>query len=140
MMVRFKTDATEIHARWKLMSARLGMPHMPPSGVSGLDLYARDAQGQWRWAAATRPSKQDMQAALLRGIAPGQREYAVYLPLYNGTESLSIGVPAGRSSKSSRRARRSLWCFMVRRSRTALAPRARASRILRSLVGALTGQ
>lgn len=95
MMVRFKTDATEIHARWKLMSARLGMPHMPPSGVSGLDLYARDAQGQWRWAAATRPSKQDMQAALLRGIAPGQREYAVYLPLYNGTESLSIGVPAG---------------------------------------------
>ena len=48
MMVRFKTDATEIHARWKLMSARLGMPHMPPSGVSGLDLYARDAQGQWR--------------------------------------------------------------------------------------------
>ena len=95
MMVRFKTDATEIHARWKLMSARLGMPHMPPSGVSGLDLYARDTQGQWRWAAATRPSKQDMQAALLRGIAPGQREYAVYLPLYNGTESLSIGVPAG---------------------------------------------
>ena len=95
MMVRFKTDATEIHARWKLMSARLGMPHMPPSGVSGLDLYARDDTGQWRWAAATRPSKQDMQAALLRGIAPGLREYAVYLPLYNGTESISIGVPAG---------------------------------------------
>ena len=95
MMVRFKTDATEIHAQWKLMSARLGMPHMPPSGVSGLDLYARDAKGRWRWAAATRPGKQDMQAALLRGIAPGMREYAVYLPLYNGTESLSIGVPAG---------------------------------------------
>ena len=55
MMVRFKTDATEIHAHWELMSARLGMPHMPPSGVSGLDLYARDAKGRWRWAAATRP-------------------------------------------------------------------------------------
>ena len=95
MMVRFKTDATEIHARWKLMSAKLALPHMPASGVSGLDLYARDAKGQWRWAAATRPSKQDMQAALLRGIAPGMREYAVYLPLYNGAESLSIGVPAG---------------------------------------------
>ena len=60
-----------------------------------IDLYARDAKGQWRWAAATRPSQQEMQAALLRGIAPGMREYAVYLPLYNGTESLSIGVPAG---------------------------------------------
>ena len=73
MMVRFKTDANAIHAKWKVLSPRLGMPHMPPSGVSGLDLYARDAKGQWRWAAATRPSKQEMQATLLRGIAPGHR-------------------------------------------------------------------
>ena len=71
MMVRFKTDATTIRAKWKLLSARLGMPHMPPSGVSGLDLYARDAKGQWRWAAATKPNKQEMQVTLLRGIAPG---------------------------------------------------------------------
>ena len=95
MMVRFKTDANAIHARWKVLSPNLGMPHMPPSGVSGLDLYARDAKGRWRWAAATRPNKQEMQATLLSGIAPGMREYAVYLPLYNGTESLAIGVPAG---------------------------------------------
>ena len=32
MMVRFKTDATTIRAKWKLLSSRLGMPHMPPSG------------------------------------------------------------------------------------------------------------
>jgi len=95
MMVRFKTDASAIHAKWKVTSSRLGMPHMPPSGVSGLDLYARDPKGKWRWAAATRPSKQEMQATLLSGITPGMREYAVYLPLYNGTESLAIGVPAG---------------------------------------------
>ena len=95
MMVRFKTDANAIHARWKLLNSRLGMPHMPPSGVSGLDLYARDDKGKWRWAAATRPDKQEMQAALLTGIAPGMREYAVYLPLYNGTESLAIGVALG---------------------------------------------
>ncbi|MDE2681861.1 MAG: SGNH/GDSL hydrolase family protein [Verrucomicrobiota bacterium] len=95
MMVRFKTDADAIHAKWKVTSPRLGMPHMPPSGVSGLDLYARDSKGKWRWAAATRPSKQEMQATLLRGIKPGIREYAVYLPLYNGTESLAIGVVAG---------------------------------------------
>ena len=92
MMVRFKTDANAIHAKWKVTSSRLGMP---PSGVSGLDLYARDSQGKWRWAAATKPTKQQMQAALLRGITPGLREYALYLPLYNGTESLEIGVPEG---------------------------------------------
>jgi hypothetical protein len=95
MMVRFKTDAAAIHARWELLDAGLGMPHMPPSGVSGLDLYARDDEGHWRWAAATRPSDQKMEAKLLGGIAPGEREYAVYLPLYNGVESLAIGVPAG---------------------------------------------
>ena len=95
MMVRFKTDASAIHAKWKVTSSRLGMPHMPPSGVSGLDLYARDTKGKWRWAAATRPSKQEMQATLLRGIKPGLREYALYLPLYNGTESLEVGVPEG---------------------------------------------
>ena len=76
------------------------MPHMPPSGVSGLDLYARDDKGKWRWAAATRPNKQEMQAALLTGIAPGMREYAIYLPLYNGTESLEIGVSKGSRFES----------------------------------------
>ena len=95
MMVRFKTDASAIHAKWKVTSSRLGMPHMPPSGVSGLDLYARDSKGKWRWAAATRPSKQEMQVSLLRGIKPGLREYGLYLPLYNGTESLEVGVPEG---------------------------------------------
>jgi hypothetical protein len=94
MMVRFKTDATAIHARWKVMHPKLGMPHMPPSGVSGLDLYARGPDGEWRWAAATMPTKQEMQARLLGGIAPGEHEFALYLPLYNGTESLEIGVPA----------------------------------------------
>ena len=100
MMVRFKTDANAIHAKWKVTSARLGMAHMPPSGVSGLDLYARDTKGKWRWAAATRPSKQEMQATLLRGIKPGLREYALYLPLYNGTESLEVGVPEGAKFES----------------------------------------
>ena len=95
MMVRFKSDANTIYAKWKVTSSRLGMPHMPPSGVSGLDLYARDSMGKWRWAAAASPSKQEMEVVLLRGIKPGLREYALYLPLYNGTESLAVGVPAG---------------------------------------------
>jgi hypothetical protein len=31
------------------------MPHMPATGVSGIDLYARNAAGQWRWAQVARP-------------------------------------------------------------------------------------
>lgn len=95
MMVRFQTDATSIHAKWALLSSNLSMPHMPASGVSGLDLYARDESGNWRWAAATRPNAQSMEVRLLQNIKPGLREYALYLPLYNGCESLEIGVPEG---------------------------------------------
>ena len=46
MMVRFKTDATAIHVHYKVVKAALGMPHMPATGVSGVDLYARDDAGK----------------------------------------------------------------------------------------------
>jgi len=94
MCVRFATDATEIHARYELSSSSLGMPHMPPTGVSGVDLYAQDDQGTWRWLGVSRPSAQTVKAKLASGIPAGRRAYMAYLPLYNGVESLEIGVPA----------------------------------------------
>jgi hypothetical protein len=95
MVARFRTDATTIRVRITLLKPKLEMPHMPATGVSGVDLYARDANGAWRWVAATKPERQEFEAALVSGLAPGSREYAAYLPLYNGVESLEIGVPAG---------------------------------------------
>lgn len=95
MMVRFKTDATAIHARYKLAKSNIGMPHMPPTGVSGLDLYARDTDGKWKWVQVTKPNAQTVEQQIIAGLAPGEREYAAYLPLYNGIESLEIGVPKG---------------------------------------------
>ena len=94
MCVRFQTDATAISARYELLSGNLGMSHMPPTGVSGLDLYAQDDQGRWRWLAVARPSAQTVKAKLVSEIRPGRRAYMAYLPLYNGVESLEIGVPA----------------------------------------------
>jgi hypothetical protein len=95
MMVRFKTDAPVIWAHYVLRSDHLAMPHMPATGVSGLDLYARDEQGKWRWVSVTKPDKQDVRQEVASGLAPGEREYAAYLPLYNGVDSLEIGVSAG---------------------------------------------
>lgn len=95
MMVRFKTDAKAIYTRYTLAKTNLAMPHMPATGVSGVDLYARDAQGKWRWVQVTRPSSPKVETTLISDLAPGEREYAAYLPLYNGIESLEIGVPAG---------------------------------------------
>ncbi|TDU66069.1 SGNH-like hydrolase/esterase family protein [Prosthecobacter fusiformis] len=97
MVVRFKTDAEAISVHYKLSKDRIGQPHMPATGVSGVDLYARDEKdgGKWKWVMVTKPATQEVKAEIIKGLAPGYREYAAYLPLYNGIESLSIGVAKG---------------------------------------------
>jgi hypothetical protein len=92
---RFITDADSLHARWKLRQSKLAMPHMAATGVSGLDLYVRDGS-QWHWLAVGRPEKPDVnEATLVAGLKRGRREYMLYLPLYNGVDSVEIGVPEG---------------------------------------------
>jgi hypothetical protein len=74
------------------------MPHMPASGVSGLDLYARDEKGRDRWLAVVAPTAQTMNVQVAGEIDPLEggkpRVFTLYLPLYNGVESLKIGVDA----------------------------------------------
>jgi hypothetical protein len=93
MMVRFKTDATTIWANYTLRSERMSGANMTPIGASGIDLYARDDTGKWRWVGVTRPDKKIVRQNIISGLKPGFREYAAYLPLYNGVEELAIGVP-----------------------------------------------
>jgi hypothetical protein len=95
MMIRFKTDANALFVDYKLMKSTLSMAHMPATGVSGIDFYARDTAGQWRWVAVTMPKAQEVRSPVISGLAPGEREYAAYLPLYNGVEHVKIGVPKG---------------------------------------------
>jgi hypothetical protein len=92
MAVRFVSDSPEISARWVLRKGELAMPHMAASGVSGLDLYTK-LDGKWRWIGSGRPTKSPSnELVVARGINPGRREYMMYLPLYNGVESVEIGV------------------------------------------------
>ena len=100
--VRFETDATEIEAQWQLTSGRLAMPHMPATGVSGLDLYVKH-QDQWRWLGVGFPREkadsqesQSQRATLTRGIPKeARREFLLYLPLYNGVTEVKLGLPTG---------------------------------------------
>ena len=89
MLVRFRTDAPTIWADYTLFRERLAGANMTAIGASGLDLYARDPRGQWRWVGVTRPAAKVVRQAIISGLAPGLRDYAVYLPLYNGVENLS---------------------------------------------------
>lgn len=101
MLTRFQTDASAIHVRYTLRSERLAMPHMPATGVSGIDLYGLDPEGQWRWVSVFRPNTGKTEDArvnagkLVDGLDPGSRAYTAYFPLYNGLEKLEFGFPAG---------------------------------------------
>jgi hypothetical protein len=96
MLVRFVTDARQIHARWTLNSKNLEMRHMPATGVSGLDLYVRTSPREWRWLGVGQPNAESNSVQLVSGLPAGtNREFLLYLPLYNGVRTVELGVPPG---------------------------------------------
>ncbi len=100
MCMRFVSDSPNIYVRYSLYLDKLAMSHMPATGVSGLDLYGNDDQGIDRWVAVVRPDKKEIETYLAKDLAPGSRRYTLYLPLYNGVDSLEVGVPKGESFKA----------------------------------------
>jgi len=91
MCVRFVTDATKIRARWALTESWLYLPNATAIGKSGLDLYVKTTTG-WHWLAVGPPAAQTNEVTLVENLIPGKREYLLYLPLYNGTKFVELGV------------------------------------------------
>jgi lysophospholipase L1-like esterase len=92
MSARFRAKTNSIYIRYELTGANLAMPHMPATGVSGVDAYAMHG-GKWWWLATVSPRDAKIEQALVSNIAEGVSEFMVNLPLYNGVKSMSIGVP-----------------------------------------------
>jgi lysophospholipase L1-like esterase len=92
MCVRFVSDSPQIFARWTVRMPRFTMDHMADTGISGIDLYARD-DSAWRWVGTGRVRQMPTnESKLVEHAPPGPHEYMLYLPLYNGIDSLEIGV------------------------------------------------
>ena len=93
MVARFVTDSPEIKVRWKVKrSSTLPVERiMAPTGVSGVDVYVR-FNGKWRWLAIGIPTGMENESTLVSGLPREKREYALYLPLYNGVTSVELGV------------------------------------------------
>jgi lysophospholipase L1-like esterase len=92
--VYFSTDAPSLQVRWTLLEGNLAMPHMPATGVSGVDLYARTKGGPWQFVNNGRPSDVTNTAEF---APPAGSECLLYFPLYNGVKSVEIGIPKGKS-------------------------------------------
>jgi len=96
LKIRFRSNASEIKVRYKV-KGNIAMPHMPATGVSGVDLFAKDSDGKWIWCRG-RYSFGDTIAYNFSDITPNDsyhklgREYHLYLPLYNSVDWIEIGV------------------------------------------------
>ena len=91
LSIRFRTSAKEIIVRYTV-AGNLAMSHMPATGVSGVDLYAIDPNGAWKWAASQRDFS-DTITYRFSSLGSDAREYRLYLPLYNKVKWMEIGVP-----------------------------------------------
>lgn len=98
VLLRFRSNASEIQVRYQV-SRPHAMPHMPATGVSGLDLYAIDSDGNWHWVRG-RWNFADTITFQFANLRPNDnyhkqgREYRLYLPLYNQVTWLEVGVAA----------------------------------------------
>ncbi len=99
LYIRFRSNSTQIRVRWKSTSPRQYMPHMADVGDSGLDLYILTEKDGWRFAGSGFEwggrDKLVKNKTLVANMTPVQREYMLYLSLYNGIDELEIGVDEG---------------------------------------------
>lgn len=90
LALRFRTNSSSISAKWELLGNN-SMNHMTDTGIKGLDLYAWE-NGHWQPVKAGLPTGKTNEQTIISNMTPIEREYIMFLPLYDGVTSLSIGV------------------------------------------------
>lgn len=99
LTISFMATTSEITVRYIVTDER-AFPHMPATGVSGVDMYAIDTDGNWLWCGG-KYSFGDTITYRFSGIEANDkyhekgRQYKLFLPLYNTVKWLEIGVPSG---------------------------------------------
>ncbi len=96
LRLRFRTNATQLTIRY-MVTGNIQMPHMPAIGVSGVDLYSKTIDGLWTWCAGRFSFGDTVIYRFTNLPAKDQhvdnREYTLYLPLYNSIKWLVIEMP-----------------------------------------------
>lgn len=96
--IAFTTDAKQITVRYTV-TKRHAMPHMPATGVSGVDLYTKDKHGREVWLAGKYSFKDTLTYRFLNidvvNKARKAQRYTLFLPLYNEVSWMEIGTEEG---------------------------------------------
>ena len=93
LYIRFRSNSTAIYTKWE-STFNNSMTHMTDTGTKGLDLYAL-VNGQWRHVCSAQPQGKISERRIIGYMDPVEREYMLYLSLYDGVSSLQIGVDEG---------------------------------------------
>lgn len=68
----------------------------PDMSVSGLSLYIKDKNGNWKYAGSNAPEGDPVEVfPLVKNMANGKKECILYLPVFAILDSLEIGVTPG---------------------------------------------
>ncbi len=90
MSIRFRTNASQITIRWTVKGDNI-MDHMPFTGIKGVDIYAM-VDDSWKYVNTGRVKGKENEFTVVKTKDLVFREYLLNLPLYDGVESLYIGV------------------------------------------------
>lgn len=96
LSISFTSNSPNISVKYQVKGS-YSMPHMPSTGVSGVDLYAKNSNGEWLWNRGNYRfgdtityNFKDLNKEELHHNKG--KEYKLYLPLYNEIEWLEIGI------------------------------------------------
>ena len=108
LAIAFKTNATMLYVKAEYGNACSWGPYAPLATTTGFNLFIKDANDDWTWAASrahkVAPTAKVLEVgllnkplALINGMAKGEKECILYLPLYSELTSVEIGVNKGAS-------------------------------------------
>ncbi len=94
LSIQFETNSPWIQVRW-VVRYESNMWHMTDCGIRGVDLYVQD-RDIWHYAGSGSPGAgKSYEQEILSGMDGEIHLYQLNLPLYDGIDSLWIGVEEG---------------------------------------------
>lgn len=90
--LNFRSNAGVITVRYTV-SGQVQMPHMPATGVSGVDMYVKNQSGNWNWAAGKYRFGDTISFTFGGFTINEERTHVLYLPLYNQVNWLEVRYP-----------------------------------------------
>ncbi len=101
LQFRFTPSADRLKFRWRPIKELWAMDHMPATGVAAIDVYRQNAEGVWEYVKTGRIHNHQMKTNGSLDIPwEPNTPCLVNLPLYNGIEFFTLGIPTNTTIRA----------------------------------------